>query len=139
TPSRTFYTAVRDLSLTVARGEFCAIVGPTGSGKSTTLSLIAGLEAPSRGRVLVLGEPVAGVSRHAGYMFQTDAVFPWKNVLDNVAAGPIYRGVSREEARRRGRGGGGRGGVAGVVGRCPRPALGGGGERGARGQGVVHE
>ena len=56
TPSRTFYTAVRDLSLTVARGEFCAIVGPTGSGKSTTLSLVAGLEAPSRGRVLVLGE-----------------------------------------------------------------------------------
>jgi len=51
--------------------------------------------------VLVLGEPVAGVSRHAGYMFQTDAVFPWKNVLDNVATGPIYRGMPREEARRR--------------------------------------
>src|SRR5207302_7941955 len=117
TPSRTFYTAVRDLSLTVARGEFCAIVGPTGSGKSTALSLIAGLEAPSRGRVLVLGEPVTGVSRHAGYMFQTDAVFPWKNVLDNVATGPIYRGVPRAEAHRRGRAGRPRGGGGGGAGR----------------------
>jgi len=139
TPSRTFYTAVRDLSLTVARGEFCAIVGPTGSGKSTTLSLIAGLEAPSRGRVLVLGEPVAGVSRHAGYMFQTDAVFPWKNVLDNVAAGPIYRGVSREEARRRARDWVARVGLAGFEDRYPSQLSGGMRKRVALAQSLINE
>ena len=139
TPSRTFYTAVRDLSLTVARGEFCAIVGPTGSGKSTTLSLVAGLEAPSRGRVLVLGEPVAGVSRHAGYMFQTDAVFPWKNVLDNVATGPIYRGVPREEARRRARDWVARVGLAGFEDRYPSQLSGGMRKRVALAQSLINE
>ena len=125
TPSRTFYTAVRDLSLTVARGEFCAIVGPTGSGKSTALSLIAGLEAPSRGRVLVLGEPVTGVSRHAGYMFQTDAVFPWKNV--------------REEARRRARDWVARVGLAGFEDRYPSQLSGGMRKRVALAQSLINE
>jgi NitT/TauT family transport system ATP-binding protein len=100
-PGGGFYTAVRELSFTVGRGEFCAIVGPTGSGKSTTLTLISGLEAPTRGRVTLLGEPVTGVTRRVGYVFQTDAIFPWKNVLDNVMTGPLYRGVPREEARLR--------------------------------------
>lgn len=103
TPGGQFFTAVRDLSFTVARGEFCAIVGPTGSGKSTTLTLVSGLDVPSWGRVVVLGQPVQGVARHVGYMFQTDAIFPWKNVLDNVATGPLYRGVPRDEARHRAR------------------------------------
>jgi ABC-type glutathione transport system ATPase component len=80
TPSGGFYTAVRDLSFSVGRGEFCCIVGPTGSGKSTTLGLISGLDAPSRGQVLVMGEPVKGVTRRAAYMFQTDAIFPWKSL-----------------------------------------------------------
>jgi NitT/TauT family transport system ATP-binding protein len=99
TPSGGVYTAIRDLTLSVRPGEFCAIVGPTGSGKSTTLSLISGLERPSAGEVLVMGDPVQGVDPRIGYVFQTDAVFPWRNVLSNVAAGPLFRHRSRSEAQ----------------------------------------
>jgi NitT/TauT family transport system ATP-binding protein len=139
TPSRTFYTAVRDLTFTVAQGEFCAIVGPTGSGKSTTLSLIAGLETPTHGRVLVAGEPVQGVTRRAGYMFQTDAVFPWKNVLQNVATGPGYRGVDGEEARRRARDWIARVGLAGFEDRYPNQLSGGMRKRVALAQSLINE
>jgi NitT/TauT family transport system ATP-binding protein len=99
TPSGGSYTALRDLTLAVRPGEFCAIVGPTGCGKSTTLALISGLEPPSAGRVEVLGRPVAGIVPETGYVFQTDAIFPWKSVLDNVAAGPRFRGVAKTAAR----------------------------------------
>src|SRR5215831_1027485 len=101
TPTGAPYTALRDLTLSVQQGEFCAIVGPTGCGKSTTLALISGLEPPSAGRVEVLGRPVTGIVPETGYVFQTDAVFPWKSVLDNVAAGPLFRGVARSAARAR--------------------------------------
>jgi len=97
-PTGKSFTALRDLELTVAAGEFCAIVGPTGCGKSTTLALISGLEAPSTGTVQVFGEPVTAVGRSVGYVFQRDAVFPWKSVLDNVAMGPRFRGVDTERA-----------------------------------------
>jgi NitT/TauT family transport system ATP-binding protein len=91
--------ALRDLSLSVARGEFIAIVGPTGCGKSTTLNLITGLLRPTVGEVRVMGQPVSGIDPRIGFVFQADAVFPWRNVLDNVAAGPIFRGKSKDEAR----------------------------------------
>ena len=139
TPSRTFYTAVHDLSLTIEHGEFCAIVGPTGSGKSTTLSLVAGLEMPSRGQVLVLGEHVTGVSRRCGYMFQTDAVFPWKNVLDNVATGPVYRGVDRQQARRQARDWIARVGLAGFEDRYPNQLSGGMRKRVSLAQSLINE
>jgi NitT/TauT family transport system ATP-binding protein len=93
------HTAVRDLDLTVRAGEFVAVVGPTGCGKSTTLSLVSGLEPPSDGEVLVHGAPVRGIPAGVGYMFQNDAVLPWRSVLDNVATGPRYRGTGRREAR----------------------------------------
>src|SRR3989449_8115614 len=99
TPSGGVYTALRDLNLTVQPGEFCAVVGPTGCGKSTTLALISGLEPASEGEVLVLGKPVRGIAEDIGYDFQTDAVFPWKTVLDNVAAGPRYHGRTTGQAR----------------------------------------
>ena len=99
TPSGGVYTALRDLNLTVQPGEFCAVVGPTGCGKSTTLALISGLEPASEGEVLVLGKPVHGIAEDIGYVFQTDAVFPWKTVLDNVAAGPRYHGRTTGQAR----------------------------------------
>ena len=103
TPTGQVYTALRNLTLAVAPGEFCAVVGPTGSGKSTTLTLVSGLDRPSAGQVRIMGEPVKGIDRRIGYVFQNDAVFPWKDVLHNVAAGPLFRGVRKEEAFERAR------------------------------------
>src|SRR5260221_3578576 len=97
-PTGKSFTALRDLDLAIAPGEFAAVVGPTGCGKSTTLALISGLEAPSAGTVSVFGEPVTSVGRNIGYVFQRDAVFPWKNVLDNVSMGPRLRGIDSEHA-----------------------------------------
>jgi NitT/TauT family transport system ATP-binding protein len=139
TPGGTYYTAVRDLTFAIPQGEFCAIVGPTGSGKSTTLGLIAGLDVPSRGGVTVLGAPVAGITRHAGYMFQTDAIFPWKNVVDNVATGPIYRGVPHPEAQRKARDWVVRVGLGGFEDRYPYQLSGGMRKRVALAQSLIIE
>ena len=139
TPGGTYYTAVRDLTFDIPQGEFCAIVGPTGSGKSTTLGLIAGLDVPSRGSVAVLGTPVTGITRHAGYMFQTDAIFPWKNVVDNVATGPIYRGLPRADAQRRAREWVARVGLAGFEDRYPYQLSGGMRKRVALAQSLIIE
>ncbi len=95
------HTAVKNLNFTVAPGQFVAVVGPTGCGKSTTLSLVSGLEPASAGRTLVRGKDVRGIPDGIGYMFQQDAVLPWKSVLDNVALGPRYQGASKAEARER--------------------------------------
>lgn len=103
TPEGSFNTAMRDFSLTVQRGEFVCVVGPTGCGKSTTLNLVTGLIRPSAGQVEVMGRPVDGIDPRVGFVFQSDALFPWRNVLDNVAAGPIYRGVPRAQAHDRAR------------------------------------
>ncbi len=102
-PAGDAFTALRDLDLTVRPGEFCAVVGPTGCGKSTTLALISGLEPASRGDIRVLGQPVSGIGTSIGYVFQRDAVFPWKDVLDNVSAGPRFRGAGKDEAEARAR------------------------------------
>lgn len=98
TPDGRHMTAIRDFSMTVGRGEFVAVVGPTGCGKSTTLGLVSGLAEPTVGSVKVFGEEVKGIDPRIGFVFQTDALFPWRNVLDNVVAGPIFRGRPREEA-----------------------------------------
>jgi NitT/TauT family transport system ATP-binding protein len=91
-------TAIRDVDLVIEPGQFCAIVGPTGCGKSTTLSLVSGLARPSAGTVRVGGHEVDGIASGMSFMFQTDALLPWKNVLGNVAMGPIFRGVDRKQA-----------------------------------------
>jgi len=90
--------ALRNFSMSVARGEFVAIVGPTGCGKSTTLNMITGLLKPTVGDVRVMGQPVTGIDPRIGFVFQADAVFPWRSVEDNVAAGPIFRGKPKKEA-----------------------------------------
>ncbi len=93
------YTAVRDATLRVKEGEFLSVVGPTGCGKSTLLNLAAGLLAPTSGTVEVLGTPLRGINRRAGYLFQADSLMPWRNARDNVAAGPEFAGQSRAAAR----------------------------------------
>jgi len=98
TPAGDAFTALRDVNLTVQPGQFCAVVGPTGCGKSTTLTLVAGLERPSAGAVRVGGQPVSGITRGTSFMFQTDALLPWKTVIANVAMGPLFRGVPRKTA-----------------------------------------
>jgi sulfonate transport system ATP-binding protein len=95
------YTAVEGASLDVADGEFVSIVGPTGCGKTTLLNAAAGLLAPSAGRVWSYGAPLTGLNRAAGYLFQADALFPWKTALDNVAIGLDIAGTERQEARSR--------------------------------------
>jgi NitT/TauT family transport system ATP-binding protein len=95
------YTAVERTKLTVADGEFVAIVGPTGCGKSTLLNTAAGLIAPSSGRVDIFGSPLAALNRQAGYLFQADALFPWKTALENVAIGLETAGTPSTEARSR--------------------------------------
>jgi NitT/TauT family transport system ATP-binding protein len=98
TPGAQRYTAIDDTTLTVRDSEFVALVGPTGCGKSTLLNVAAGLLTPIAGAVRVFGEPLIGVNRHAGYLFQPDSLFPWRNALDNVAAGLEFRGVPRARA-----------------------------------------
>jgi NitT/TauT family transport system ATP-binding protein len=98
TPSGEILSALEDFDLTIAPGEFFAIVGPTGCGKSTTLGLIAGLAKPQAGEVTLFDAPVDGVDRRVGFVFQQDAVFPWRNVLGNVMAGPLFRGIPRAKA-----------------------------------------
>ncbi|MDX6256918.1 MAG: sulfonate transport system ATP-binding protein [Frankiales bacterium] len=98
TPKGGVYTALRDFNMTIGPGEFCTVVGPTGCGKSTTLSLISGLAPVSDGSVEVMGQRVDGIGKGLGYVFQSDAIFPWKTVLDNVAAGPRYQGKRTKDA-----------------------------------------
>ena len=100
-PGAPGYVAVEDVSLSVGRGEFLSVVGPTGCGKSTLLNVAAGLLAPSSGAVLVAGERLSGLNRRAGYLFQADALMPWRNARENVEAGLIFAGVEREQAHRR--------------------------------------
>lgn len=96
-------TAVEDITLTFEAGEFVSIVGPTGCGKSTTLSAISGLRSPSRGEVRVGGEKVQGVRRDVGFVFQQDALLPWRTALQNVQMPLRFRGVPKKEARERAR------------------------------------
>jgi NitT/TauT family transport system ATP-binding protein len=95
------YTAVERASLRVADGEFVAIVGPTGCGKTTLLNVAAGLLAPVAGSVAIFGAPLNALNRAAGYLFQSDALFPWKTAIDNVAISLVTAGAAKAEARRR--------------------------------------
>jgi len=119
------YTAVEGVDLAVAEGEFVAVVGPTGCGKSTLLNIIAGLRAPAAGEVRVFGEPLAGLNRRAGYLFQQDALLPWKTALDNAALGLTFAGVPPEEARERASGWLAKVGLAGFEDRYPHQLSGG--------------
>lgn len=92
------YTAVRDVELTVAAGEFVSVVGPTGCGKSTLLNMAAGLLGPSTGSVRIFGEALTGLNKRAGYMFQAESLMPWRSALANVRAGLEFRGMAISQA-----------------------------------------
>ncbi|MBV9970973.1 MAG: ABC transporter ATP-binding protein [Xanthobacteraceae bacterium] len=124
-PGGDAYTAVEHASLVVAAGEFVSIVGPTGCGKSTLLNVVAGLLAPASGHVEVFGVPLAGLNRDAGYLFQSDALFPWKTALENVAIGLEIAGRPTAEARGLAKEWLGRVGLAGFAGRYPHLLSGG--------------
>ena len=119
------YTAVERATLRVADGEFVAIVGPTGCGKSTLLNIAAGLLPPSAGTVDIFGTPLAALNRQAGYLFQADALFPWKTALENVAVGPETAGVLPIEARPRAQDWLARVGLGGFADRYPHMLSGG--------------
>jgi NitT/TauT family transport system ATP-binding protein len=123
--NRRVYTAVAGASLHVADGEFVAIVGPTGCGKSTLLNVAAGLQTPSAGNVQIFGAPLSGLNRQSGYLFQAEALFPWKTALENVAIGPETAGTPRHEARTRAEQWLTRVGLAGFAGRYPHMLSGG--------------
>ena len=92
------YTAVSNVTLDVAPGEFVSVVGPTGCGKSTLLNVAAGLLEPSSGAVRVFGEALVGINHRAGYMFQSEALMPWRSARDNVLAGLQFRGLAEKDA-----------------------------------------
>lgn len=89
--------ALDHIDIRVATGEFVALLGPSGCGKSTLLNLIAGFEAPSAGRLLLDGEPVAAPGPDRGVVFQEAALFPWLTVWENVVFGPKVQGLPRSD------------------------------------------
>jgi NitT/TauT family transport system ATP-binding protein len=115
------------------------VVGPTGCGKSTTLTLVAGMERPSQGTVRVHGNPVAGITPGVGFMFQSDAILPWKTVLDNVSAGPRFRGTPKRDAVTSARDWIRRVGLAGFEDRYPHQLSGGMRKRVALAQNLINE
>jgi NitT/TauT family transport system ATP-binding protein len=97
----TGYTALQDVDLLIRPHRFVALVGPSGCGKSTSLGLIAGLDVPTAGTVTVRGKPVDGISDGVGFLFQRDALLPWKTVRENVGLPLLLRGIRGPAAQER--------------------------------------
>jgi sulfonate transport system ATP-binding protein len=132
------YSVLKNLSFAVTRGEFVALVGPTGCGKSSVLSLIAGLLKPSAGFVRTAGRPLDSINRDAAYMLQQDALLPWKTVLENVMLGPILRGNSRIQAAQEAQAWINRVGLRGLDQRYPSQLSGGQRKRVAMAQALIN-
>src|ERR1044072_6244857 len=101
TPPAGTFRAVEPLDLKIETGRFVSLVGPSGCGKSTLFNIIAGLLAPTEGRVLIDGEDATGTIGRVGYMLQKDLLLPWRSVLDNVILGMEIQGKPLREARER--------------------------------------
>jgi len=82
--------------LSIYKDEFVSLIGPSGCGKTTLLSIVAGLLEPTAGRVLLDGKPISGPGRDRGVVFQQDAIFPWRKVIDNVRYGLEMKGLDRK-------------------------------------------
>ncbi|MGD2140432.1 MAG: ABC transporter ATP-binding protein [Burkholderiales bacterium] len=92
------YCALSGVDLDIAEGEFVSLVGPTGCGKSTLLNVAAGLLRPTTGSVEVFGQALSAMNDQAGYLFQSDALLPWRTARENVMLGLELRGVSKSDA-----------------------------------------
>lgn len=95
------HLALSNVSFRVASGEFLAIIGPSGCGKSTLLRVVSGLLGATQGRVEIDGRPITRVPPGIGFLFQSDALLPWKTAKENVAIGAILAGKSPDKADRR--------------------------------------
>ena len=95
------FTALAPVNLEVPTGRFVTLIGPSGCGKSTIFNVIAGLQPPSTGRVLIDGQDVTGYIGQVGYMLQKDLLLPWRTVLDNIVLGMEISGIPIQEARAR--------------------------------------
>jgi NitT/TauT family transport system ATP-binding protein len=124
-PAGDVLTALHDVNFTVEPGQFCAVVGPTGCGKSTTLTMVAGLDRPSAGTVTVSGRDVDAITAGTSFMFQADALMPWKSVLANVMMGPLFAGTPKRHAQEVARDWLRRVGLAGFEGHYPHQLSGG--------------
>jgi len=91
------HSILKNINLKVNKGEFLCIVGPSGCGKTTLLRMIAGLDFPTNGQIIEDETKILGPSRERGYVFQQYSLFPWRNVLDNVAFGLEVKGLEKEE------------------------------------------
>ena len=133
------FQAVADAGLTVGSQEFVAIIGPTGCGKSTLLNASAGLLGPASGSVAIFGAPLSGINRKAGYLFQQDALMPWKTALENVAIGLEVAGTKQRESRERAKTWLGRVGLASFCDRYPHMLSGGQRKRVALAQVLIRD
>ncbi|HLI26522.1 MAG TPA: ABC transporter ATP-binding protein [Chloroflexota bacterium] len=93
--------ALRDITLSIEEGEFIAIVGASGCGKTTFLRILDGLIEPTSGEIYLDGKPVTRPGPDRGFVFQSDSLFPWRTVLDNVVFGLEVQGRPKKEARER--------------------------------------
>lgn len=135
-------TAVGGIDLTIGKGELVTFLGPSGCGKTTSLRLIAGLELPSEGQVLIAGRDVSrdpASARNVGMVFQSYALFPHMSVLDNVAYGPVIRGQKRAEAQAKAREILDMVGLGGLHGRFPGELSGGQQQRVAVARAIVQQ
>jgi NitT/TauT family transport system ATP-binding protein len=132
------HSAIHNVSFEIPRGQFVALVGPTGCGKSSILNLTAGLLRPTAGRIYSGGRPLNSINRNAAYMFQTDALLPWKTTIENIMFGPLLRGVGKNEAAKEAASWLERVGLRGLADRYPAQLSGGQRKRVAMAQALIN-
>src|SRR4029077_1828784 len=93
------FQALDKVTLSVAQGRFVSLIGPSGCGKSTIFNIVAGLQEPTQGRVVIDGVDATATIGRVGYMLQKDLLLPWRTVLDNVILGMEIQGTPLREAR----------------------------------------